>query len=83
VFSVRHEFCRRLEDFMLRRSFLGFRADRGRQAASAASLLMKHELGWSERERLAELAQYHAFVDDTATRDPRAALHIDRSVGQS
>jgi glycerol-3-phosphate dehydrogenase len=83
VFSVRHEFCRRLEDFMLRRSFLGFRADRGRQAASAASLLMKHELGWSEKERLAELAQYHAFVDDTATRDARAALHIDRSVGQS
>lgn len=83
VFSVRHEFCRRLEDFMLRRSFLGFRADRGRQAASAASLLMKHELGWSEKERLAELAGYHAFVDESATREARAAMHVDRSVGQS
>ena len=83
VFSCRHEFCRRLEDFMLRRSLLGFRADRGRLAVSAASQLMKQELGWSEKERIAEVAQYHAFVDETLTREARESVHVDRSVGHS
>jgi glycerol-3-phosphate dehydrogenase len=80
IFSVRQEWCRRLEDFMLRRSFLGFRSDRGFAAASAVSLLMKHELGWSEKERLGELQRYQTFVDENAT---RAARHSDLSVGQS
>ena len=30
AFSVRHEWCERLEDFMLRRSYLGFAPDRAR-----------------------------------------------------
>jgi glycerol-3-phosphate dehydrogenase len=62
VHAVRHERCLRLEDFMLRRSFLGFRPDRGRCAAEAVSRRMQTELGWSEDERRREL---DAFADTT------------------
>jgi glycerol-3-phosphate dehydrogenase len=67
VFAVRHESCHRLDDVMLRRSGLGFRADRGWAAAAPASLLMRTELGWSEPQRLEEVRRYQLFVDDTAT----------------
>jgi glycerol-3-phosphate dehydrogenase len=63
AFSVRHEWCERLEDFMLRRSYLGFTPDRGLGAAAAASYRMQHELQWSERRRLDELRAYRARVD--------------------
>ena len=32
VYSARHEWCERVDDFLLRRSYLGFRSDRGRAA---------------------------------------------------
>jgi glycerol-3-phosphate dehydrogenase len=62
TFSVRHEWCARLEDFMLRRSYLGFTPDRGLGAAVAASYRMQHELHWSEGRRRDELRAYRARV---------------------
>jgi glycerol-3-phosphate dehydrogenase len=58
VFSVRQECCRRLEDFMLRRSYLGFEHDRGVEAADPASRWMQRELGWTEPQRVHEVDAY-------------------------
>jgi glycerol-3-phosphate dehydrogenase len=63
AFSVRHEWCERLEDFMLRRSYLGFTPDRGLGAAVAVSYRMQHELHWSEGRRRDELRGYRARVE--------------------
>jgi glycerol-3-phosphate dehydrogenase len=62
VHAVRHEWARRLEDMMRRRSDLGFRADLGWDAAEAVSLVMQRELGWDDARRLAELDDYQAHV---------------------
>ena len=32
VYSARHEWCERRDDFLLRRSYLGFQGDRGESA---------------------------------------------------
>jgi glycerol-3-phosphate dehydrogenase len=66
VFSTRHEWCVHLEDFMLRRSYLGFWPDRGLSAAPAVSQWMQRELGWTEPQRQQELLAY----EDLIRRDP-------------
>lgn len=58
VFSTRHEWCVHLDDFMLRRSYLGFAPDRGLQAAGAVSRWMQRELRWSDEERHRQLHTY-------------------------
>jgi glycerol-3-phosphate dehydrogenase len=63
--SVRHQRCLRVEDFMLRRSLLGFRPDRGAQAFEQVARLMGQELKWSEAERLAETQSYREKCDGT------------------
>jgi len=62
AFSARHEWCVHLEDFMLRRSYLGFAPDRGLGASVAVSWWMQRELGWSEEHRRQELQAYQARV---------------------
>jgi glycerol-3-phosphate dehydrogenase len=62
VFAARYELCARLEDFMLRRSYLGFRPDRGIDAAENAARWMQKELGWSDERRRDEVARYHFRV---------------------
>lgn len=63
AFSVRYEWCERLEDFMLRRSYLGFAPDRGAGAADAVSYRMQRELRWSEERRRKEVRAYRARVE--------------------
>jgi glycerol-3-phosphate dehydrogenase len=63
AFSVRHEWCERLEDFMLRRSYLGFTPDRGLGAAVAVSYRLQQELHWSEGQRRDEVRTYRARVE--------------------
>ncbi|MGB9605326.1 MAG: glycerol-3-phosphate dehydrogenase C-terminal domain-containing protein, partial [Bryobacteraceae bacterium] len=58
VFAVRQEHCRRVSDFMLRRSLLGFRPDQGLRAVEAVADRMARELGWSAAERDAEVDSY-------------------------
>jgi glycerol-3-phosphate dehydrogenase len=58
VFSVREEQCLRVEDFMLRRSLLGFRPDQGLRAVEAVADWMGRELGWSPAQRAAEVEAY-------------------------
>jgi glycerol-3-phosphate dehydrogenase len=66
VYSVRSEFCRRVEDFLLRRSLLGFRPDQGAAAVEPVSRLMGRELDWSESQRRREVESYRARVGNGA-----------------
>lgn len=58
VYSVRHEQCVRLADFMLRRSLLGFRPDQGLRAAAAVAEWMARELGWTAARKEEEIRAY-------------------------
>jgi glycerol-3-phosphate dehydrogenase len=60
--AVHREWCRRLEDFLRRRSDLGFRPDQGREAVDSVSRLLQREAGWDDARRLAEVADYLAHV---------------------
>ena len=55
VFSVRHEWCRRVEDFIFRRSYLGFQPDRGLAAVVPVSSWMQRELCWPDARRRADI----------------------------
>lgn len=58
VYSVRHEQCVKLGDFMLRRSLLGFRPDQGLRAAPAVAEWMARELGWTAAQKEEEIRAY-------------------------
>ena len=58
VFSVRHEQCMRVADFMLRRSLLGFRPDQGARAVAAVAEWMARELGWTAGRKEEEIRAY-------------------------
>ncbi len=65
VHAVRSEQCRRLNDFMLRRTTLGFSRDQGRAAASSAAALLAEELGWSHQRAAAETRAFDEHLDAT------------------
>jgi glycerol-3-phosphate dehydrogenase len=69
AFSTRREWCVRLEDFMLRRSYLGFLPDRGVDAADRASRVMQRELGWTEFRRIEEVNAYRARIQGDSVYD--------------
>jgi glycerol-3-phosphate dehydrogenase len=83
AFSVRYEWTERLEDFMLRRSYLGFAPDRGAGAADAVSHRMQRELQWSEDRRQSEVRTYLARVErdllPVRTEEPAYDTHRDTS----
>jgi len=58
--AVRHQWCATLEDFLLRRTALGFAPDRGVGEAEAAARALQGELGWSDARRQDEVAAYLA-----------------------
>ncbi|MDW8131505.1 MAG: glycerol-3-phosphate dehydrogenase/oxidase [Bryobacterales bacterium] len=62
VYSVRHEQCARLADFLLRRSLLGFRPDQGVRAVTAVAEWMARELGWSAARKQEEIRAYEQRV---------------------
>ncbi len=57
-YAVHEEQCRRLTDFLFRRTMLGFSTDQGVQAAPEAAKLMGQELGWSAAQQAAELERF-------------------------
>jgi glycerol-3-phosphate dehydrogenase len=72
LFAVRSEHCRRLSDFIRRRTLLGASADQGWDAAPRAADLMAAELAWSPAQVSAELDTYRrdiaftrAFMQDS------------------
>jgi glycerol-3-phosphate dehydrogenase len=58
VFAVREEQCLHLDDFLMRRTLLGFTRDQGSQAVEKAVSHMARELSWSETQISAELEAY-------------------------
>jgi glycerol-3-phosphate dehydrogenase len=65
VHAVRSEHCRRLADFLRRRTLLGTYADQGGEAAAAAGAVMSAELGWSSNRLAAEVGAYQRDVAST------------------
>jgi len=64
VFSVRHEYCLRVCDFMLRRSLLGFQPDKGIRALPSVAAWMARELGWTQAECNREIQAYEQHVKE-------------------
>jgi len=58
--AVRRQWCVTLEDFLLRRTTLGFAPDRGAGEAEAAAQALQGALAWSEARRQDEIAAYLA-----------------------
>ncbi len=65
VFAVRDEHCRRLADFMRRRTLLGAAADQGWDAARPAAALMGAELGWPAARVEEEMDAYRRDIAET------------------
>ena len=63
--AVDRELCFHLDDFMLRRTTFGFRADQGERVVSAAAAAMAELLGWSRTVLDAEVGRYTAYLDRT------------------
>jgi glycerol-3-phosphate dehydrogenase len=57
-FAARHEFCRHLDDFLLRRTEFAFASDLGASVAPAALDALSEELQWDSARRDAEWAAY-------------------------
>lgn len=64
--SVRDEFCLHLDDFLVRRTSLAFRADRGEPAAMVAAELLARELGWEASAQLDEWSRWEGYLARTA-----------------
>ncbi len=65
IFGVRSEHCRRVSDFILRRTMMGASEDQGLDAATRVAELMGRELGWSPGQALAEIDAFRHDVDAT------------------
>jgi glycerol-3-phosphate dehydrogenase len=65
LFAVRAEHCRRLSDFIRRRTLLGASTDQGWDAAPRAADLMAAELAWSPAQVSTELDAYRRDIAST------------------
>ncbi|AMW05754.1 glycerol-3-phosphate dehydrogenase/oxidase [Gemmatimonas phototrophica] len=62
-YTVQHELACTLSDVLIRRTHVAFETrDHGRGAAERIAPLMASLLGWSDEERVAAVARYHADV---------------------
>ena len=65
VFAVRSEHCRRVSDFIRRRTLLGASADQGWSAAPHVAALMAGELAWPAAQVAAEVESYRRDIGST------------------
>jgi len=72
IFGVRFEHCRRIADFIRRRTRLGASADQGWSAARRVAELMGAELRWSPERIAAEIESYSRDIASTRAFDLRA-----------
>ncbi len=73
-FAVQTEQCRRLVDFLLRRTLLGFSEDQGQSASRRVAALLRDELAWSEERTRSEIEEYESHIAMT-----QAFRHADTS----
>ena len=71
--AVRLQWCATLEDFLLRRTALGFAPDRGVSEIDAVAQALQNELGWSDARRQDEVAAYRARASADRRTWPRGA----------
>jgi glycerol-3-phosphate dehydrogenase len=62
VFTARHEFARTLTDVMARRVLLAFEPGHALDVVDRATSILGDLFGWSEEQRAAETAEYHAWL---------------------
>ncbi|MDA2932792.1 glycerol-3-phosphate dehydrogenase/oxidase [Acidobacteria bacterium AH-259-D05] len=65
IFAIRSEQCLHLNDFLLRRTLLGFTRDQGSQAIEKAVFHMARELSWSDAQISAEVQSYYQYLART------------------
>lgn len=63
-FAVDHEFARRVEDVIRRRTLLWLSPDRGRAAAPYIAAAMGRRLGWSTERAHEEVRRYEAMLGE-------------------
>jgi glycerol-3-phosphate dehydrogenase len=63
-FAVNHEFARRLDDVLRRRTRLWLTPDRGRVAAPVVAATLARLLGWSAERQRDELQAFHGGLAD-------------------
>lgn len=71
-FAARHEFCRHLDDFLLRRTEFAFAADLGASIAPSALDALGEELNWDSARRAAEWEAYRQAASRANTNIPIA-----------
>jgi glycerol-3-phosphate dehydrogenase len=79
VFSVKHEYCMTVSDFIRRRSLLGASADQGWDAAPQVAAVLARELGWSAERQARELEAYRRDIENTLSfrgADARRPEHV-------
>jgi glycerol-3-phosphate dehydrogenase len=62
-YAVRHEFCRHLDDFLLRRTEYAFAPDMGASVAAAALDALSDELGWTAAQRQEERDRFRLAAE--------------------
>jgi glycerol-3-phosphate dehydrogenase len=71
VFAVRSEHCRRISDFIRRRTGLGASPDQGWSAAARVADLMGAELAWRPEKITAEIESYRDDIASTTAFNSR------------
>lgn len=61
--AVREEFCRHLDDFLLRRTASAFTPGLGAEVAPDALAALAEELGWGNSEKESEWRRYQAAIE--------------------
>jgi glycerol-3-phosphate dehydrogenase len=61
--AVRQEFCRHLDDFLLRRTAFGFASDMGASVAPDALGALSEECSWTRERRDAEWSRYRVAAE--------------------
>jgi glycerol-3-phosphate dehydrogenase len=64
--AVREEFCLHLDDFLVRRTSLSFRPDRGQTAAEAVANILARELNWDASAQIDEWSRWERYLGRTA-----------------
>ncbi len=60
--AVKNESCMAVDDFMLRRSIVGFRKDQGMDAVAVVAREMKNILGWNSEEETRQVEAYKSVA---------------------
>jgi glycerol-3-phosphate dehydrogenase len=64
--AIRDEFCRNLDDFLVRRTGLAFSPDQGQRAAEAVAAQLAQELSWDAEQQRRQWARWESYLARTS-----------------